>query len=57
MHSSDGFLRLRAARTRELEKPHSTESQRVEVVTAGAVWDQGSCLMSRLRVLPADTQG
>lgn len=57
MHSSDGFLRLGAARTRELEKPCSAESQRVEAVTAGAVWDQGLRLMLWLCVLPADMQG
>lgn len=56
MHSSDEFLGLGAARTHELEKPHSTKSQRVEAVTAGAVWDQGLCLMSWLPTVPADMQ-
>jgi len=57
MHSLGGFPRLGEARTHELEKPHSTESQGVAAVTAGAVWDWGWFLMPWLRALPADKQG
>lgn len=63
-HDPDGFPSLRAdckhssgegaARIRTPEELHFAVSQWIEVVTAGAVWDQGSCLMSRLHVLPAD---